>query len=254
MGVQFACGGRIRHLLFEDLEAHGTGLQRSPVRCGAEDRFVLIQNLVREDVDAARKVALRIQDRSAGIVRRKVFVGVPVEIAAVAPAVLISELEETLLVNDPSGNVIGHGDLRLSVTDVGGRIQSCLGGSYRLKEIRPPRALVCIAHLVERGTVAANIAGNAIRQHGMRQGALDEYVPAVIPCGTAQLGGFHIEGRGWRDLDLRFRRRRRLGRPTLYLRAAAAAGAGTKKCGNPDKNNSSIHAGTTARLGGDSSE
>jgi hypothetical protein len=87
----------------------------------------------------------------------------------------------------------------------------------------------------------------------MRQGALDEYVPAVIPCGTAQLGGFHIEGRGWRDLDLRFRRRRRLGRPTLYLRAAAAARAGAEQCRGANEYNGSIQAGTTACLGGGSS-
>lgn len=219
-------------MLSEDLEAHSTGLQCSPVRRGAEDRLVLIQNLVREDADAARKIAFWIQDRSARIVRWQVSVGLPVEIAGVADAVLISELQKALLVNNQAGDAIGHGDLRLSVTDVGGGIQSCLRGSQRLKEIRPPRALVGLAHLVERWAVAANIAGNAIRQHGLRQGAFDEYVPAVVPCGTAQLRGFHIERGGWRDLDLRLRRRRMDGPAlylrALYLRAAPAARAGAE--------------------------
>ena len=60
--MQLAGRGRIGHLLLKDREALGSRLKRGPVRRRAEDRLVLIDDLVVEDADAAGEVPLRIQD------------------------------------------------------------------------------------------------------------------------------------------------------------------------------------------------
>src|SRR6185437_6003036 len=87
--MQLAGRGRIGHLLLKDREALCPRLERRPVRRRAEDGFVLIDDLVGEDSDAAREVPLRIQDGLVGVMRRKVLVGLPVEGAAVSFAVLV---------------------------------------------------------------------------------------------------------------------------------------------------------------------
>src|SRR3984885_15574988 len=98
--VQLAGRGWIGHLLLEDLEAHGAGLQRGPVRSGAEDGLVLADDLVIEDVDAAGKIPLRVQDGLLRIVRGQVFICLPIEGAAIPLAVFVSELQQAPLGND----------------------------------------------------------------------------------------------------------------------------------------------------------
>lgn len=118
--MELAGGGRIRDLLLEDLKARGARLECGPVGCRAEKRLVLLKYLMGKDVYAAGEIALRIQYGPAWIVRRQVFIGRPVKVAAVALTVLIGKLQESLLVNDAMCYVIGDGDLRLGMTDIRG--------------------------------------------------------------------------------------------------------------------------------------
>ena len=199
--MQLAGRGRIRHLFFEDLEAEGSGLERRPVGSRAEDRLVLVDDLVVEDANAAGQVPLRIEDGLLRVVRWQVFVSLPVEGAAVPFAVFIGELQEPFLVNDATGDTIGYGDFRFGMADIGCGIESGLGRSHGLEEIGPPGALIGFAHGVEGGAIAADITGHAMGEHDSRQRALDEDVPALVPCGTAEHGGFVVQRRGRGDFD-----------------------------------------------------
>ncbi len=201
--MQLAGCRRIRHLSLEDAEAESAGLERRPVGSRAEDRLVLVDDLVVKDANAAGEVPLRIEDGLLRVVRWQVFVGLPVEGAAIPFAVFIAKLQEPFLVNDATGDTIGYSDFGLRMADIGCGIEPGLCRGHGLEEIGPPGALVGFAHGVEGGAIEADITGHAMGEHGSRQRALDEDVPSLVPCGTAEHGGFVVQRRGRGDFDSR---------------------------------------------------
>ena len=166
--MQFASRRRVGHLLLKHCETLGTRLERGPVRSGAEDGLVLIDDLVVEDEDAAREVPFRIEYGPLRIVRRQVFVGLPIKGAAVSFAVFISELQQPLLMNNSTCNVIGNRDLRLGVANIARGVEAGFGGSHGLEEIRPPGTLVRFAHAVKGWVVPTHIPRHATGEHGGR--------------------------------------------------------------------------------------
>jgi hypothetical protein len=81
-----------------------------------------------------------LQNRLRPIVHRQIFVFLPIEVASIAFAIHVRQLQQPLLARDAVSHRIGHRYLGLVVTHCNSRFQSCLRSGQRLKEIRPEGA------------------------------------------------------------------------------------------------------------------
>ena len=111
--------------------------------------FVLSDDLVLHDVEAAGKVPLGLKDSAVGVVLGEMAVGVVVEGAVVALGVLVLELEEAGL----AGEMVGFGVHLVhrsgGVVDIGRRVEAGFGGGDGLEGVGPEGPLVSVGELGE---------------------------------------------------------------------------------------------------------
>ena len=154
--VEAAVGGDVGHLFGEDAVAWRAGLEGGPVAGAGDEWFVLRDDLVLHDVEAAGEVALGLEDGAVGVVLGERAVGGVVEGAVVPLGVFVFELEEAGL----AGEVVGFGvdlvDGGVGVVDVGGGIEAGFGAGDGLEGVGPEGALVSVRELREARAVGAN--------------------------------------------------------------------------------------------------
>src|SRR5581483_2320271 len=140
--VEATDGGDVGHLLAEDTVAAGAGLEGGPVAGARDQWFVLGDELVLHDEEAAGEVALGLEDGAVGVVLGEAAVGGVVEGAVVAFGVVVLDLEEAFLAGEAVGFGVDFVDRGGSVVDVGGGVEAGFGGGDGLEGVGPEGALV----------------------------------------------------------------------------------------------------------------
>ena len=103
---------------------------------------MLADDLVFDDVYAAAEIVGGFEDGSARIFSREAAIVLPVEVAVVAVAVVIGELQQAFLADRKMGDRVGAGDGGLGMADLDGGIETGLSTGQGLKEVGPEGALV----------------------------------------------------------------------------------------------------------------
>ena len=113
---------------------------------------MLGDQLIVQNVDAALKVVIRLENCLFGIVLRQRLVFLPVEVASIALTVHIRELQQALLASDAVCHRVDDSDLWIAVAHIGCWFESGLGSRQSLKEVCPESAAIHFAHLFETRT------------------------------------------------------------------------------------------------------
>ena len=216
--------GDIGHLLEKHFDADGSGLQSGPVTGSAQERLVLIDELVLEDLHSAKKITVRLQDGLGRIVLGEFLVLLPIEVAAVALRIHVGQLEQALLARDAVSDLVFHSDIRLGVAHVCSGLEASLSSGKRLEEVGPIGALVDFPHRIKSRAQGLDRARHSRRQQLARERLFDNAVPLGLPSlVVAQLSLLLGDGRGRRGLDLRLRlsRSQRCGGLRLRLHLSA---------------------------------
>jgi hypothetical protein len=152
LGGQTTCSRGICHLLGEYTGTRPLRLQRRPVSRQGQQRFVLDDGLVHQNLHSTFEIVLRLENGFGRIVRLERTVHLPIEIAAVTLLVCVCKLQQSFTAH-------AYGAFRLAVTDARIRIQSGFRTCKRLEEVSPKCAFVCCAHLLKSRAELTHAAG-----------------------------------------------------------------------------------------------
>ena len=99
-----------------------TRAQRNPVALSVEQALVSRDELVIENLDSAQQVVLGPQYGLGGIVLGEFLVVRPIEVAAIALRVNVSQLQQALLADSMAGDWIDHCNFGLVMPHADGRL------------------------------------------------------------------------------------------------------------------------------------
>ena len=154
--VEAALGWDVDHLSGEDAVAGSAGLKGGPVAGARGQRFVLSDDLVLHDVEAAGEVALGLEDGAVWVVLGEGAVGGVVEGTVVALGVFILELQEAGLAGEAVGFGVDFVDGRVGVVDAAGGVESGFSAREGLEGVGPESAFVGIADHAKSRTVGSD--------------------------------------------------------------------------------------------------
>ena len=193
--MQTAGGGDVDHLLAEDAVTAGPGLKGSPVAGAGGQWFVLGDDLVLHDVEAAGEVALGLEDGAVGVVLGERAVGGVVEGAVVALGVFVFELEKAFLAGEAVGFRVNLVDGRGGVVNVGGGVEAGFSGGEGLEGVGPEGAFIGVREFGEARAVWADGVRGLCGEEIGGERFFDESVPGWVPgVGVVEFGFLFGDG------------------------------------------------------------
>src|SRR5215469_2138948 len=135
-----ANAGNIRHLAKENLDAQRAWLERCEVAGRRQQRLVLIDELVADDVHSAQQIVPWLENGLVRIMRIEEFVLFPGEVATVAFLIHVGELQQSLLAHDVGGDVIPYLEHGIPMLTTALRHEAGFRSSQSLEEIIPEDA------------------------------------------------------------------------------------------------------------------
>ncbi len=164
---------------------------------------MLGDQLIVQNVNAALKVVIRLENCLFGIVLRQRLVFLPVEVASVALAVHICELKQALLARDVVCHRVDDSDLWIAVAHSRSWLQPGLGSRQSLKEVGPECTAIDLAHLFEARTEVLHLPLPLGREQFRGQRLLNQLIPLGIPrLVIAEFSLFNGDWGWWSGLGL----------------------------------------------------